>query len=737
MSPQRRSKHRSTRPLKTRTTTKMQPDQIPKPVVSAPRAETKSQPAGGQTSKLILGFPRWQISLLCLLVLLIFLLYLKTVVRFLPTGDSGELMAAAWNFGVAHPPGYPTFTILSHIAGLFPIGTPAFRMDLLSAVLDAMATGILGLGILRYFQASSGPAQIKSRGLIPVIGAVIGAGMLAVSTAFWSYSLVSEVFALNNLLAAVVIVLMLEWVRRPDKRWLLWMSFLFTGLALTNQMTFILLVPGLIFLLIWGIMRWRKKVMNSRTPKSAKVVAANPGWKLREIGIGLGFFVIGLLPYVYLPVAASHDPVVNWGDPRTLANFWNVIARTNYGTFSFTADSAQGDRLQQLVFLGRYFFNSFTLTGILLALLGVVWFVRRRMAEGIGLGIALLLAGPFFAMFANPQLSDPLTSGVFERFYILPGVLLAIFVAAGGVYVMEGAAQILSRVEQTIWPRTALLAGVTIAIAIPLSIGLVRIAPLDMSHDRVAENYGRDLLATLEPNSVLLMRSDENDTSVVYLQTVLGFRTDVAALDVELLKLSSYVDQQSRLHPGLIIPFSFYDEGHSSSLVDLVNANVDQRPVYGAGSFKEDLTKSFDEVYAGLAYQIVKKGTGTDSYALLRSESDRFASLHFPEKTYPPTSWEALIARHYGFLAHNIAYAHQKQEAQPDAAFVEKMYRIAILDDPGDAAAYKNLGLLLWRNNGSPAEIISIFNKYLQMAPDDPEDDNIRSVIKTLENKQS
>jgi hypothetical protein len=744
VSPRRRS-HRRHAPVKVprppadighdRTAQPSTPAQVKNAKSATTDRDTSTRPVGAGfiKSRTVLGVPLWQAGLLLLLTIVLFLLYLKTTARSVPTGDSGELIAAAWNLGVAHPPGYPTYTILGHLAGLFPIGTPAFRLNLLSAILDSLALGVLGFGILRFLRARTREYNKDSGQLIPIIGALIGISLLAISTAYWSYSLVAEVFALNNLFAALALVLMMEWFQRPTQHWFLWISGLFSGLAITNQLTFVLLAPALIFLLIWGLLRWRRESLSTLPDRRFKHKTRDPGWQIRNIGACAGFFVLGLLPYIYLPIAASRDPLVNWGDPRNLSNFWHVIMRSDYGTFSFSADSIQGDRFQQLTVIGKYFVNSFTPVGILLAALGIVWFVRKRRPEGIGLGLAFLFSGPIFAIFANPLLTDPLTQGVFERFYILPSIPFTIFIAVGAAYLLDVVKRLADRAGSIFWPRMAITAGLVIVIALPVGMALTRLPTLDMSNNRIAEYYGTDLLSTLEPNSVLLMRSDENYTAVVYMQTVLGYRTDVAAFDVELLKLSSYVDKQHRLYPEVIIPFSKYDEGVTSSLVDLVNSNLGQRPVYGVGVFKEDLTQSLDKVYVGLAYQFVKKGDGSDSYTLLRSESDRFTSLHFPEQVYPSTSWEAVIARHYGTLAFQLAFARQKPEAQPDADFVEKMYRIAILNDPYGNSAYKNLGLVLWQNSGSPTEIIALWQKYLQLVPDDPDAEEMRSVMKTLQ----
>ena len=39
--------------------------------------------------------------------------------------DSGELIVAAYGLGVAHPPGFPLWVMLAHLASLVPVGSVA------------------------------------------------------------------------------------------------------------------------------------------------------------------------------------------------------------------------------------------------------------------------------------------------------------------------------------------------------------------------------------------------------------------------------------------------------------------------------------------------------------------------------------------------------------------------------------------------------------------------------------
>ena len=55
------------------------------------------------------------------------ILYGMTAARDLVLGDTPELMTAAATLGVAHPPGYPLFTMLGHLFSLLPFGAVPLR----------------------------------------------------------------------------------------------------------------------------------------------------------------------------------------------------------------------------------------------------------------------------------------------------------------------------------------------------------------------------------------------------------------------------------------------------------------------------------------------------------------------------------------------------------------------------------------------------------------------------------
>jgi hypothetical protein len=64
-------------------------------------------------------------------------LYTVTLHGDVQPADSGEFQLVALKLGVAHPHGYPLFSLLGWLFGQMPIGSPYARVSFLSAVVSA------------------------------------------------------------------------------------------------------------------------------------------------------------------------------------------------------------------------------------------------------------------------------------------------------------------------------------------------------------------------------------------------------------------------------------------------------------------------------------------------------------------------------------------------------------------------------------------------------------------------
>src|SRR6476659_286344 len=102
-------------------------------------------------------------------------LYMATLLPGIGSGDTAEFQRVAPTLGVAHPTGYPLYTMLGWLWSRLPLGgTPAWRMNLFSAVAGALAVGVL-------YAAARALGQARAV-------AAAAALTLAASRTFWSQS---------------------------------------------------------------------------------------------------------------------------------------------------------------------------------------------------------------------------------------------------------------------------------------------------------------------------------------------------------------------------------------------------------------------------------------------------------------------------------------------------------------------------------------------------------------------
>jgi 4-amino-4-deoxy-L-arabinose transferase-like glycosyltransferase len=686
----------------------------PPPAATRPAKQARPKPEPHRAAPVAPGVPFERGSLIAAggAALVAFVTYALTVQPSTPSGDSGELITAAYTHGISHPPGYPLYMIIGYAVSHLPGASPALWMNLLSALFDAIAVGVVFLVSYRLVASHRDAA----RRWTPYVAASVGALLLAFSSLFWSYSVVAEVFALNNLFAAVLLLIGIEWCRRPQRIRLLWLFMLVFGLALCNQQTIALFVPAFV------VLAWQGWVLLPRTAGPLRI-------SLRDLGIAVVALAVGLLPYLYLPIAASTNPLMDWGHPTTVNRFVCQVTRCDYGSASLVVGGKPGSIWENLRMLATSLTHGFVSVGILLAVAGLWWAWRSRRAEGIALFVAFLFAGPVFQAYTRTSYPDDLTKGVVARFYILPSVPLAILAGLGAWWVLRQA-------ERVSVSRRGLVTALAAAalLVVPVASAADHYSSQDQSRNYVTEDYGKDVLGELKPHALLIMRGDENLTTMVYSQFVQHLRPDVVAVDSELLKRASYVAQIRREHPQILIPFTHYDGGVHTSLNALIQTNLENRPVYTVGSQTEkNFGKPFSNLELGLVMQWVRKGSVATEYAAFQADPQRYTRLHWPTGHYAADSWEkGAIAQDYGLAAFNLAYALDVA-GRKDPALIERLYRLAIQLYPAQDAAYKNLGLFLYDRGGDPEEVIKLWTTFLKLNPNDKQAASIRTVLAKLE----
>ena len=125
-------------------------------------------------------------------------LYLATLAPSVATvfDDSLEFQVVLPSLGIAHPTGYPLYTILGWAFSHLPIQDLAYRVNLLSALAGAATVGVLFL-VARQLGSSR-------------LAAATVSAIFALSTTWWSQATIAEVYTLNGLFVALILYLTLS-----------------------------------------------------------------------------------------------------------------------------------------------------------------------------------------------------------------------------------------------------------------------------------------------------------------------------------------------------------------------------------------------------------------------------------------------------------------------------------------------------------------------------------------------
>ncbi len=247
--------------------------------------------------------------------LLVFIGYYLTLAPELTLEDSGELATGSFYAGIPHPPGYPVWTIYTHIWSLLPVGNVAWRVAMGEALAGALACGLLAFMVSRgssmFMESIIGLKDIDRRweSAICIVSGFIAGTLLGFNGFMWSQSVIVEVYSFGVLSLMGTLCSLLRWVYAPHQRRYLYLAFFIFGICFTNHQTLILATMGLEVAVIAVDQRIGRDLlmMNSivfvlgyiATKMHMTKLDGDPGMWLIYNGVGyaslIGFFVLTFL----------------------------------------------------------------------------------------------------------------------------------------------------------------------------------------------------------------------------------------------------------------------------------------------------------------------------------------------------------------------------------------------------------------------------------------------------------
>jgi Protein O-mannosyl-transferase TMEM260-like len=394
------------------------------------------------------------------------LVALGVYLRTLAPGLVGVLDAPMFQFvgrvlGVAHNPGYPLYVLLTFAFSYLPIGSLAYRINLFSALLGAIAVALTFL-LARQLEC----------GRLVALSAALG---LAFGQVFWSQAVIAEVYTLHAAIVAGVLLLLIVWAR-TGRAACYYASVALFAAGLGNHTTLVGFAPGAaLFVLLTNpafALRWRTLV--------ATVV----------------ILALGILQYGFVLIRSLDPTAYVESRATTVAELLDVMLGGQFRDrlFAFGWHAVVFDRLPFL--FERVIVPEMTLPALALAIIGAVWLLQRRFPA------ALLL---FFGMAAI--LGFAVNYSVVDTpVFVIPAVMVLWVSAAAGA---EQATRLAKKVRAGAVVSTA-------ALLVPAWLLAHNFADNDRSRENTAAVYLDALFGTLPDRSALVHEDFVVDRMVMF-----------------------------------------------------------------------------------------------------------------------------------------------------------------------------------------------------------------------------
>ncbi|GAB5572883.1 transmembrane protein 260 isoform X3 [Prionailurus iriomotensis] len=315
-----------------------------------------------------------------------------------PGGDSGELITAAHELGVAHPPGYPLFTLVAKLAIiLFPFGSVAYRVNLLCGLFGAVAAALLFFTVFRLSGSHA--------------GGILAAGVFSFSRLTWHWSIAAEVFSLNNLFVGLLMALTVhfeEAATAKERSKIAKIGAFCCGLSLCNQHTIVLYI---LCIIPWILFRLLKEKAKSEIGSSMSEILLFSSNKYEDPTLIQHSSPRSLGKYIFSKKGQT-EPIIS------MAFYWNVL-------HLFIVLRLEGEfRYFKTTFLGcvveRFWMQSNAVVAVLAGVgLAALVSESNRVLNTSGLQCLEWLSATLFIMYqiySNFSICDQRTNYVIDKF---------------------------------------------------------------------------------------------------------------------------------------------------------------------------------------------------------------------------------------------------------------------------------------------------------------------------------
>jgi len=504
--------------------------------------------------------------------------------------DADELTITSFLLSVPHPPGYPFFTLISHLfIKLFStIVNPAHAANVTSSLYESSALVFIfkiNQLLINYFARKK--SAIKQE-IITILTTVI----VGFSFFFWQYATFLEITSFTMLLTAATFYFALNCYSTEKTSTSFYLTWVTAGVLLAHFHLTLIILPALLFLFI------------RKTPIKAIVFQ-------KSTYFGIALFLLSILLSSLPLLFINQSKLFTWAFSNNLKGIFEHLMRQDYvGTALDTNTTFKSAfpinniftpiGLQSIKLLIQMLPNYFNPLVLITMLFGYLYLFKNDKNLFWFTTLLLIASGPFLAGYmqiASYTFETSLFLGIAERHFALFQVSLSLLIIPGLLYILN-VFNLKEKTHQKLLSITILLLFVILEISQNHNI---------LTNKQVRQfnyEYQQQVLSSVDQNSIIICSTDIDCFTLWYLQFIENERQDVFVT-------SPYAIYQNH-NPNKDLLYPFTDANEPYYVEFLIAHNLKTKPIYlssGLGFYDEYLSLENGPLYSSPEDNAIKLTT--------------------------------------------------------------------------------------------------------------------------------
>lgn len=416
-------------------------------------------------------------AVLTLVLLAVFQVYLVTAYPVFRNDDSPETTTVSYTLGIAHPPGYPLFTLAGKIFTLIPVASQGFRMNIFAGFLSILVLLVTYFILIKNLQMI-----FEQKNTAFCLGGMLA---LAFSYIFWNLGTGAKggIYIFNLLFLSLCTYYVFRLFNKFGHKYI-YMIFYIYGLSLSHHWpNSIVLAP----VFLYFVYRHREKMKTGN-------------WLLTA-----AFFAAGLTPYIYLPIRAMGNTAFKMGYPVGVKNFLGFIALLDYHALKEAAPDRYFFQMKAAVLFLIKNYSAF----VILALPGTYIIYKKSKKTFYYYTAVFLFTVVSVVVLFNK--ANRLLIWMIDNYLMPAAYIILFFIVTGAVFTMNKIQTEKKKIKY---------ASAAVMILLLAFMAAVNFRKNDGSRDYVLYDYGHNILKTMEPGSFYLPEGDYNSMPLYYIRNI-------------------------------------------------------------------------------------------------------------------------------------------------------------------------------------------------------------------------